>query len=1432
MEKSKKKVPVNVMTKATLAALMLGSTIGSNYVHAAETPENTPKASGENKSATMPLDVDNSKINEAVKQAKGAGVEVKQDQTKHRTVSVNDADKAEKEIQADYEAQIKEIEAKTKAANAAHIKYNSDKNAYDKKKKDYDAANTKYKADLDTYNKQKEQYDKDKKDYDAKVAQYKKDKADYDKKLAEYKTAKAEFDKKAAQYAKDNDAYKTALADYNKKLKAYNKEKADYDAAVKKNAADNAKYQADLKAWKAKVEQIKKQNDAAKAAYTSKVNKEKDAVKSANNNPVQPKYSQGAGNKYTASGSWTNLKGKTLNGGDIHVAGTGNVDGLDDLQNGKFNIHAYSDSNKLKNSNIVQKVSWGNYAPKGASSLVKGDKVTEDARNKVPGYVSDIYNTSGERNQFGKTTQLWSVKAGQWVTIPNAVHLANGKTKDLKVKFDKSGTDLRYGGDWVVFWNEGNSINYYDGSADLADAPPKDKISATYQVDDGTNGKTKYLWTGAVVDIDGGQQLTMEGDNYAILGIGGGLKANSNTVKSIKSDDDLGKTWGKNASSNFLDGTSSIPDGTIVFARYDSEISHTLGNTGVQRSTLVANGDFGISVKTNVADYPVLKKNPPKPTPPTGTPKEPVKPTPPKAPDKVGTPPVEPKAPTPPGAEPKEPVKPTPPKGPGNPPAEPGKVSVNYHLNTLSVTPTNHKDVEKGVQKEDTKATINGQKVEVGDELTYPLTNSDLPAHRSDDIKSYVIKDKVPEGVTPNKSEIDKVVDKSKWDVKVNGQEVTFTATKDLLASMNKDKSKAFKVPVAPLVVTVTKGGDANLDNTFDTIINDQTVKSNKVTNTPPKLVKKQAKKTVSTDKIVDFNEKYQYGLDFTIPNDKNYKKLEIKDSDMTKGSLDFDKVVVKQGDKDITDQGTLELDKDKDTFTWTAKNPTSLLGKTVHVDIDAKVKQGTDLSKYKTNEKDSDGNVIYSMPNTGHLVMDGEDTPTNEVPIRVKEIPGSIKKSIVEDDKLVESNKEKFGSDILYNLDVQFANNEKGDDVYVKDQLEKEVLDIQKDNVHVYTNDDIKSNTSETDKAESNKDEAETTDKSSDEKATSDVKSDEKDMTKESNDTSKEDVKQQAGTTSKDKTLKTGKYEVGKDIDAGKYTATNNDPSDALVVTKDKNGETVTNETIKPNASKDVELKDGEELSVTAGDKDVTFKSQATDDKSDSNAIADNKDDSKATDSKDTNKSDDAKDESKADDNEKSEDTSKKSTETNGQAPNVKDMKEVTDQGTLSVDEEGESFVWTPKDPSAFKGKKVVVQVGAKFKEDKNGNYKKYEKDGKYIVPNVAEMASGDKDKAKKSNEVHSELEKPKEETPAKPEQPKETPKEQPKEQPSNPETPQPQKSQPKTVLQQQNLPSTGSNAVDGGIGAAIAAAFAGAVGYLFNRNRKKQQEQDNTNE
>ncbi|MDU6255398.1 MAG: hypothetical protein E6618_14520, partial [Staphylococcus warneri] len=83
MEKTKKKkTPVNVMTKATLAAMMLGTTIGSQYVNAAEPTDNNDNKSSESSKASMPVKVDDSKINKAVDDAKKAGVNVKKDADK------------------------------------------------------------------------------------------------------------------------------------------------------------------------------------------------------------------------------------------------------------------------------------------------------------------------------------------------------------------------------------------------------------------------------------------------------------------------------------------------------------------------------------------------------------------------------------------------------------------------------------------------------------------------------------------------------------------------------------------------------------------------------------------------------------------------------------------------------------------------------------------------------------------------------------------------------------------------------------------------------------------------------------------------------------------------------------------------------------------------------------------------------------------------------------------------------------------------------------------------------------------------------------------------------------------------------------------------------------------------------------------------------
>ena len=504
------------------------------------------------------------------------------------------------------------------------------------------------------------------------------------------------------------------------------------------------------------------------------------------------------------------------------------------------------------------------------------------------------------------------------------------------------------------------------------------------------------------------------------------------------------------------------------------------------------------------------------------------------------------------------PDKPTPPKKP----------TVNYNLHNLNVTPENHKDVEKGVQKEDTDASIDKEKVEMGDTITYPLTNSDLPADRKDDMKSYVIQDEVPEGVEPDKENIEKNTDKDKWDVKIDGQKVTYTATKGLLEDMNKDKSKAYKVPTVGLVAKVVKGEGANFDNTFDTIINDDTVKSNQVSNTPPKLVK------------------------------------------------------------------------------------------------------------------------------------------------------SSLEKFIVEDGKLVKENKAKKGDDVNYRINYNIGTDKETNKVVFSDDLE-DVLDINKDSVKVYALDE-----------KTTEDDA---------KATEDAKSDEKSEDVKDEAKSDEAKSDEKSENAKDeKTLKTGKYTVAsdKDIDAGQYTVTNNDGSDALVITKDKDGKTVTNETIKKDGKKDIELKDGESLSVTAGAKDVTF----TPKDAEGGKGGDAKSDEKSDDSKDKAQSDDAKTDKKSNDAQSDE----------GQE--AKKGKEITDQGELKVDEDKESFEWVAKDPQSMKGKKFYVEVTGKAKTD--ADYSKYEKDDVATVPNVAKLTVDDEDMD--SNEVKTLI--PKEEKP-KPEPKKEEP-------------------------------------------------------------------------
>ncbi|POA06080.1 LPXTG cell wall anchor domain-containing protein [Staphylococcus caprae] len=624
----------------------------------------------------------------------------------------------------------------------------------------------------------------------------------------------------------------------------YQKQIDELKKATKKAKEDQDKYKKEVAA-------VKEYNDKQIKKYNDEVKKEKSTVDSGKKNPSKPKYGSNIngdkGKYYTKSGSWHNLKSKTIDN-DIHVNATGTVKSFKDLQNGNFAIHAYSDKKgKLANDKIVQKVSWGNVKPKG--KVVKGDKITEDMHKKVPGFNKPAYNTSGKNNPFGKTTQLYSVKAGQWVTIPNAVHLANGKKKDLKVKFQKSGTKLDYGSNWVTFWNEGGSINYYDGTHDLSHTPPKDKITANYKVGD---GKDKYLWTGATFDIDGGQALTMEDNNYAIVALGGGLKVDSDKVKKVTSAKPLGKTWGKDKGSNLLNGTSSVPDGTAIFAKYDNVISHSVSNTGVKGSTLVANGDFGMHVNTSIAEYPKLKKEPKKPTPP----------------------------------------------------------KVQYNLQDMSITPTTKKSVSKkdvGYDK-DYNYTLDYQLPVIKDnqdskktkdeQNTSKATNNENPKDEfngkyENDYHTFTLGDDLPNELRIQKDKIKVTDDKGKdvtkeGDLKVDEKNQSFRWTPKKPSDFS---SKKLKVTVASQV-----SSEADLkkwkkdNNTFEIPntgyleLDGKTLPTNKVPVFVKKKVKSDIKKHILEDNQLkehnksDKGKDINYQLDYTLGNDKNYKKVSLKD--------------------------------------------------------------------------------------------------------------------------------------------------------------------------------------------------------------------------------------------------------------------------------------------------------------------------------------------------------------------------------------------------------------------------------------------------------------------------------------------------------------------------------------------------------------------------
>lgn len=177
--------------------------------------------------------------------------------------------------------------------------------------------------------------------------------------------------------------------------------------------------------------------------------------------------------------------------------------------------------------------------------------------------------------------------------------------------------------------------------------------------------------------------------------------------------------------------------------------------------------------------------------------------------------------------------------------------------------------------------------------------------------------------------------------------------------------------------------GEIDIQNKATAEVDKASKPSNGTDTHVPSIVEKVVKKIVDKDgKLVDTENLKQgqavkYRLDYTVPNDQVIKSLVAVD-DM-EDILDYQgaKVYDTKTKKDITDQGALQVDQNKEKVTWTPKTPNAFFGKSFYMIIDAKVKADADLTPYKKG----DSAVI---PNVDSLIVNGKEHKSNKVDIVV----------------------------------------------------------------------------------------------------------------------------------------------------------------------------------------------------------------------------------------------------------------------------------------------------------------------------------------------------------------------------------------------------------------------------------------------------------------
>ncbi|WP_260251006.1 LPXTG cell wall anchor domain-containing protein [Limosilactobacillus fermentum] len=716
----------------------------------------------------------------------------------------------------------------------------------------------------------------------------------------------------------------------------------------------------------------------------------KEATDSTKDSVVNAQYSNGA---YTAYDS-TNVLYRTANLGDgVGVTVNGPDEGGDNYGQYSVTVTGVDKAHIVTSVKVTSlEFPWGG-----------NDGEVSAGSSLIPAYD---YATAG-------AVRIYAVENGTWAFAPDAVHLADGSTTGLWIRFNGAGSAMDTSQKIAVYYTaDGDIDSLVGGTKGYNDITN----TMTYQIANKelTNMSEKYITAFWQNDIDMGQKASIGAGNgvntqgssttstsAVNLVLGGGMtndtskfvNDNSGNIY-VKAADNLGydpatgQPTGKNATvSSALNGVNSLPDGGVMSLIYGNHVNVSVQNSTSAGAWGVAQGMFGDTANVNIdtisADVTLPTYNP-------GTTAITV--------NKYVT-------------------------------GTPNTPTATYHLDTINYTTTGQKNVTD--TQNGAATNIDGDYVTKGDTVQYTGTMADLPANRTSDITNVTFTDAVPAGVTVNSV---KVYSAKGEDIS-NIYDITTTTDADgnhvvtavgtdtgMLMAMNLDKTSSYKMPY--IVITGTVNADnATLDNKIIIKINGSSVSTNTVKNKTPNLTPTKSEtvdgntedgngKTVLKGDTIN----YKISLDYSqlttstaISDDQKAKGLSTTDNYDSKTTADQSSLIV-------TDASGNTIPASYYKVTWDTTNHKLTLDWT-NVDSFLKTYGGQKLTvkfNAKVNEDVKDGDEIK---NTAYQNEFGHTYATDTVMNKFK-VPDPKKDVVIS----VDNTKSLNGSTIQLNQEFDYA--------------------------------------------------------------------------------------------------------------------------------------------------------------------------------------------------------------------------------------------------------------------------------------------------------------------------------------------------------------------------------------------------------------------------